>query len=128
MKTTAAAILLSVAFIGCSSQKIDLSRPAFGVQEVDEAVQLVKVGETTFDEVEDSLGPYIQMRGLRRVKETGEDRKYYAVPENRQIWFQYSLDDDGVWRVIDMGKLEPKGMWITHEGGYLTFSPTEEPW
>ena len=107
----------------------ELLTPGHGVVEVEEAVKQIEVGVSTREDIDNLIGPYVESRGLYRLKDTGTDRKYFFVPRDRQIWMEFSTGDDGVMTVSKMGELEPRAKWIrNHEGGYLTFSPSESPW
>ena len=101
----------------------------FGVKEMEEAVVQIEIGETTREDVDALFGPYVESRGLYRLKDTGGNRDYFFVVGDRQIWIDFSIGDDGVETVLKMGELVPRAEYIQRwEGGYLTFDPTEEPW
>ena len=126
-------LVLALAFtLGCpaphSTRQRSLVQHPFGVAEVDAAVEKIKIGVSTRDDIKTLLGQYTENRGLYRVKATGANRSYLAVPKDRQIWIEFATDAKGVERV-SAWNLESKLEWFgSYEDGYITFSPDERPW
>jgi len=114
--------------VGCSQPMVQ--KPLqYGIIEMEKAVEEIEIGKTTRDEVNALIGPFVESRGLFRIKETGEDRNYFFVVGDRQIWMKFSNGPEGIPTVSKMGKLDAKSGYIKRwEGGYLTFSPDEYPW
>ena len=120
--------IIAVIAAGCSRPTVQVPLQ-YGIIEVEEAVEEIEIGKTTRNEVNALIGPFVESRGLFRLKETGGDRNYFFLMGDRQIWMEFTTGPEGEATVSKLGKLEPKAEYIKGwEGGYLTFSPDEYPW
>ncbi len=51
---------------------------------------------------------------------TGAFRLYFELPQQRQIWVNCERTPTGVWKVVEVSKIEPKQEWVHHEGDSIS--------
>ena len=50
---------------------------------------------------------------------SGARRLYFELPPQRQVWVECAGASGG-WKVVEVGRIEPKQRWVRHSGDAIT--------
>jgi hypothetical protein len=117
MRVYCCLVLLGMFLIGCArDQPIDGSGASAGEAEM--VVSALRAGMSE-EAVRDSMKPVALDSGTVYRGGSGARRLYFALPEQRQVWVECAGDSGG-WKVVEVGRIEPRQRWVRHGGDSIT--------
>ena len=106
MRTKTTAVLILALAVGC------MAAPS-----ADNALSRITVGMTEAEVVQ-ILGSHVKDKGTVYWGGTGAHRLYFQIGDAQQTWVDIGAGP--TFKVVAVGKLEPKVKWTRHGGDSIT--------
>jgi hypothetical protein len=117
MRVSCCLLLLGVSLVGCARNQVTHGSGESATKP-ETVVSTLRAGMSE-EAVRNTMKSVALDSGTVYWGGSGERRLYFALPGKRQVWVECAGASGG-WKVVQVGRIEPKQRWVRRSGDSIT--------